>query len=81
MGERALVLGGAGAMGREVTRDLARTSDFEEILIGDRDVATAERLVDELNDRRLSAVGIDVTQLEEVESLMAQTDVVANCTT
>jgi lysine 6-dehydrogenase len=81
MGGRALVLGGAGAMGREAVRDLALTSDFDEIVVADQDVASAERLVAELNDRRLSAVSVDVTQHGEVANLMDRADVVANCTT
>lgn len=81
MGRRAVVLGGSGTMGREVTRDLALTSDFDQILVADRDLAAAGRLVDELRDRRLTTVGIDVTQPGQVDSLMARADVVANCTT
>lgn len=81
MGGRTVVLGGAGAMGREVVRDLILTGDFDEILVGDRDVSAAERLVSEIDDGRLVAVGIDVTQRRAVESLMERVDVVANCTT
>ncbi len=81
MGGRALVLGGAGAMGREAVRDLALTSDFDEIVVADRAVASALQLVDELNDRRLRAVRVDVTRRDEVEQLMDRADVVANCTT
>lgn len=32
---RALVLGGAGAVCKETTRDLAEYSDFEEIVVAD----------------------------------------------
>jgi len=34
---KIFVLGGCGAMGSEATRDLAETSDFEEIVIADAD--------------------------------------------
>jgi len=81
MGGRALVLGGAGAMGREAVRDLALTSDFDEIVVADRDVSSALRLVDELKDRRLNALRVDVTRRDEVEQLMYRADVIANCTT
>jgi len=81
MDERALVLGGAGTMGREVVRDLALTSGFHEIVVADRDRAAADRLVHELRDRRLTAVSVDVTQSDQVEALMRRVDVVANCTT
>lgn len=81
MGGRALVLGGAGAMVREAVRDLALTSDFDEIVVADRDLAAAQRLVSELKDRRLSAIPVDVTRSDEVERLMERADVVANGTT
>src|SRR5229473_2317273 len=81
MGTRALVLGGAGAMGREAVRDLALTSDFDEIVVADREEPSALRLVDELKDRRLSALRVDVTRRDDVEQLMHRADVVANCTT
>ena len=32
---KALVLGGAGAVCSETTRDLAKTSDYEEIIVAD----------------------------------------------
>ena len=35
---KIIILGGCGAMGSEATRDLARTSDFEEIVIADADL-------------------------------------------
>jgi saccharopine dehydrogenase-like NADP-dependent oxidoreductase len=81
MGGRALVFGGAGAMGREVVRDLASTSDFDEIVVADRDLATAGRLVEELGGGRLRAVAVDVTSAAEVGFLLDATDAVANCTT
>ncbi len=81
MDQRALVLGGAGTMGREVVRDLALTSDFREIVVADRDRAAADSLVHELRDRRLTAESVDVTQSAGVEALMRRVDVVANCTT
>src|SRR5713226_7598373 len=76
MGTRALVLGGAGAMGREAVRDLALTSDFDEIVVADREEPSALRLVDELKDRRLSALRVDVTRRDDVEQLMHRADVV-----
>jgi lysine 6-dehydrogenase len=81
MGYAALVLGGAGAMGREVVRDLAATSDFEEIVVADRDLAAATGLVDEPGGARLRAVQVDVTSSAEVDALLRRADVVANCTT
>jgi lysine 6-dehydrogenase len=81
MGGRALVLGGAGAMGREVVRDVAGTSDFDEIMVADRDLGAAKRLVEELPGGRLRAIAVDVTDSKQVEELLPLCDVVANCTT
>jgi len=41
---RAVILGGCGAMGSETTRDLAITSDFDEITIADLNIAQAQAL-------------------------------------
>ena len=77
----ALVLGGCGTMGKEVTRDLARTSDFARVVVADKDGARAQAFVDELGDHRLVAAAVDVTRGADVEALLRECDVVANCTT
>ena len=81
MAGSALVLGGAGAMGREVVRDLALTSDFDEVIVADRDLAAATQVVEELHDARLRAIAVDVTDSRQVEELLGRVTVVANCTT
>jgi lysine 6-dehydrogenase len=78
---RALVLGGCGTMGKEVVRDLAQTSGFDRIVVADKDLARAQAFVDELGDHRLVAVPVDVTRQDQVEALLRDCDVVANCTT
>src|ERR1700682_863852 len=78
---QALVLGGCGTMGKEVTRDLAQTSDFDRIVVADKDGARAQAFVDELGDRRLVPAAVDVTRGADVEALLRQCTVVANCTT
>ena len=50
---RILALGGAGAVCRHSTRDLATFSDFSEIVIGEYNVAAAEKLAAEIGDPRL----------------------------
>ena len=56
---RALVLGGAGAVCKETTRDLAQYSDFEEIVVADYSVAAAQALVEELGDPRLKVLSFN----------------------
>src|SRR2546427_2338700 len=78
---RILVLGGCGAMGSEVTRDLARTSDFEEIVIADADLQKAKALAAELGSDRVRAIQIDVSDEETLAQRLHGFDVVANSTT
>ena len=58
---RVIMLGGCGEMGSEATRDLARTSDFEEIVIADIDLPKAQRFADELGGGRVRAEKIDAS--------------------
>ncbi|HXE72026.1 MAG TPA: saccharopine dehydrogenase NADP-binding domain-containing protein [Candidatus Nitrosotenuis sp.] len=77
---RILVLGGCGAMGTEATRDLAATSDFEEIVVADLDEERAGRLCAELGGGRLRPRRVDVTDVDSLVPLFAAFDVVLNCT-
>ena len=78
---RIIILGGCGAMGSEATRDLARTSDFEEIVIADADLPKAQALADELGGGRVRAIRIDVCDEEALTNTLRGFDVVANATT
>ena len=75
---RALVLGGAGAVCKETTRDLAQYSDFEEIVVADFNVAAAQALVEELNDPRLKAIPFDANDYEGMLNLFPGHTVVVN---
>ena len=81
MSKRVIVLGGCGAMGSEATRDLARTSDFEEIVIADADLPKAAALADELGGGRVRAIQIDVRDEDGLANMLRGFDVVANATT
>lgn len=76
---KILVLGGCGAMGTESTRDLARTSDFSEILVADIDLEKAQKLCQELGPR-LKALTVDVSDEAALVKLFADVDIVLNCT-
>jgi len=78
---KIIVLGGCGAMGSEVTRDLARTSDFEEILIADADLRKAQVLAEELGGKRVRAEKIDVSDENALVQRLQGFDVIANSTT
>ncbi|MBN1956433.1 MAG: saccharopine dehydrogenase NADP-binding domain-containing protein [Anaerolineae bacterium] len=75
---KALVLGGAGAVCKETTRDLAEYSDFDEIVVADHDVAAAQALVDEIGDPRLRALSFDANDDEGMLELFPRFDVVVN---
>lgn len=74
---RILILGGAGAMGSETTKDIVSTSDFSEIAIGDIAVERAKDFISKLNDKRLSVVKVDASKVDELVSLMKDFDIVA----
>jgi saccharopine dehydrogenase-like NADP-dependent oxidoreductase len=77
---KIIVLGGCGAMGSEATRDLANTSDFEEIVIADVDLERAEAFARELGDDRVRAIRADATDEDALTKTFSGFDVVANCT-
>jgi len=75
---RILSLGGAGAVCQHSTRDLAETSDFEEIVIGDYDVEAAESLADEIGDSRVKVMKIDANDYDGLVEAFRDFDVVMN---
>ena len=77
---RIIVLGGCGAMGSEATRDLATTSDFEEIVIADADLPRAQALAAELGGGRVRAIHADANDEGALTESLLGFDVVANCT-
>lgn len=75
---RALVLGGAGAVCAETTRDLARYSGFDEVVVADGNLAAAQALVQSLGDPRLRAVPFDADNYEDLLRLLDGFDIVVN---
>ena len=75
---RALVLGGAGAVCKETTRDLAAYSDFDEIVVADYNLEAVTKLVDEIGDARLNPIFFDANDYDGMLKLFPQFDVVVN---
>jgi lysine 6-dehydrogenase len=75
---RILALGGAGAVAKESTRDLAEFSDFDEIVIGEYNVAAAEQLAAEIGDPRLKVLQFDAGDYDNMLRVFPQFDVVMN---
>lgn len=77
---RVLALGGPGAMGRVAVRVAAGLPGVQEIVVADRDVGAARRLVRELagSPVRMSARRVDVTDEAELDAALDEADAVLN---
>jgi lysine 6-dehydrogenase len=75
---RALVLGGAGAVCKETTRDLAMYSTFDEIVVADGNLSALTALLKEIGDARLKPLEFDANNVESMRELFPQFDVVVN---
>ncbi len=75
---RALVLGGAGAVCKETTRDLAKYSTYDEIVVADYNLQAAAALVKSIGDKRLTAQFFDAEDYGSMLKLFPAFDVVIN---
>lgn len=75
---RVLVLGGAGAVCSETTRDLARFSDFDEIVVAEYNLEAAKALIEDIGDQRLASVYFDAEDYDSMLKLFPGFDVVVN---
>ena len=66
-------------MGSELTRDLANAPDIEEVMIGECDIESAERMAAELGEK-FKAIFVDVTKIDETAEKIKGYDVMMNCT-
>ena len=74
----ALVLGGAGAVCSETTRDLVQYSNFDQIVVAEYNVEAANELIEELGDPRLKVVQFDANDYAAMLKLFPGHDVVIN---
>jgi lysine 6-dehydrogenase len=75
---KVLSLGGAGAVCQHATRDLAEFSDFDEIVVGETNVARAQELVAEIGDPRLKVLQIDAQDYGGMVQSFREFDVILN---
>jgi saccharopine dehydrogenase-like NADP-dependent oxidoreductase len=75
---RALVLGGAGAVCKETTRDLAAYSDFDEIVVADYNLEAVTALANDIGDPRLKPVFFNADDYDAMLALFPQFDIVVN---
>lgn len=77
---RVTVFGGAGVVGSICVRTLARSGVFSEIIVADADMARADKLVRELNEKqRIKAVKVDANDPGSLRAAMDGSSVVVNC--
>ncbi len=75
---KVLSLGGAGAVCEHATRDLAAFSDFEEIAIGEYNIAAAETLAADIGDPRVKVLEIDAEDYAGLVRTFREFDVILN---
>ncbi len=75
---KILSLGGAGAVCQHATRDLAEFSAFDEIVIGDYNLAAAEKLAAEIGDPRVKALKVDANDYDALLKVFKDFDVILN---
>jgi saccharopine dehydrogenase-like NADP-dependent oxidoreductase len=75
---KTLVLGGAGAVCSETTRDLAQFSNFDEIMVAEFNIEAANKLIGDIGDPRLKAVFFDANDYGSMLRLFPGYDVVIN---
>ena len=75
---RVLSLGGAGAVCQHATHDLAEFSTFDEIVIGDYNVAAAEKLAADIGDPRVKVLRVDAEDYEGLVKTFKDYDVILN---
>jgi hypothetical protein len=71
-------LGGAGAVCQHATRDLAEFSDFDQIVIGDYNIAAAEKLAAEIGDPRVKVLRVDANDYDGLVRTFRDFDVILN---
>lgn len=75
---RVLVLGGAGAVCKETSRDLAYFSTFDEIVIADNNLEAAEKLITTIGDPRLKVIFFNAEDYESMLETFPRFDVIVN---
>jgi saccharopine dehydrogenase-like NADP-dependent oxidoreductase len=78
--KKIVVLGGAGAMGQIIVRDLAESADIDSVVIADFNLASAEKLKNEIGGVKVSAVFADLTKHDQLVTLLTGATLVINST-
>lgn len=74
-----LVLGGAGIVGKAISKDLVAQPDVSKVVLGDLSVKRAEKYLQLLGSPKASVEKIDVMDHDKLVKTMKGFDVIANC--
>ena len=77
---RFVVLGGAGAIGRVVVRDLFTSNRRSEILLADYNPDAASHIAKQYRSRRVFSAAADARDIKQLSELLTGYSVVINCT-
>ncbi|WP_082256326.1 MULTISPECIES: saccharopine dehydrogenase family protein [Haloferax] len=78
MSGKTVVLGGSGAMTSACVYDLYQTSDFDEIVVADADEKNARRLVELIDDDRVTFEPVDATSADDIARVLDDAAYVVN---
>ncbi len=76
---KVTVLGGCGGVGSVATETLVSSKVFSETVVADMDIAKANKLVNKLRVKGLSAIRLDADDSASIKKVIAGSDVVVNC--
>ncbi|MCL5774221.1 MAG: saccharopine dehydrogenase NADP-binding domain-containing protein [Firmicutes bacterium] len=77
---KIVVLGGSGAMGQIIVRDLLENSNIPEIVIGELNYESAKKFASSLKNKRICAQKVDVTDKKSLLVILEGASVVINST-
>lgn len=78
--KKVLVLGGAGAMGQVIVRDLAESSDFGAVVIADFNLEKAKALKQSIKSPKVETAFVDLTDAKSLLEAFKEPMVVINST-
>ena len=75
---RVLVLGGYGAVGNVICRDLAKHPNIDEVVCAGRSLEKAEAFVKRYRNEKISAMKVDLFDVEDLQKAVKGFDIVIN---
>lgn len=76
---KIICVGGAGQICRESIKDLVEFSDFNQITIADINETAARELRDEIGDKRVDFIKLDITETKRAVETIKKYDLVMSC--